>query len=809
MVKKKNYKIEALQGTSRKINGYGGGAQSRNMVFEGGINKKRSGWRVVANLAEQDYTPLKINGIFEFKGEKSALIVHAGTKLYEFSYDMQEKRELVCQDGVVINDTKSQGQMCGTLLWLTGMGELLVYDGEIVRRAYNHENAYIPTTTVGIHDNSCSVLPSLKEKPNLLTPKRRNSLRGIKTSNGQHHFTLDTAAKYGEPFDMKISFRVRMNGDMDNSTTTSYIGVYENGEQVNTVVNVHLHTDNLMLTIYQSNAVAYDDAGSVVNIDGLVYHWCLIAGVYLVLGFDALSPYIEKDNILVEYTEDRESALELNSARGITVATRENGRGTVILPVGDKLYMSGEKELYFPNEPVPVGADNEAVTALVPLWDFKVGVYKKSSYHLLSLQGNDSFSISQGSYGGGAYGPNCAACVDGDALSLGENGIYGICESLSGDRVVHRLYNRATELKSQLAGYTDKESACAVYHNESFYLFIGEVAYVTTPFSRVYRNGSSERELEYDWWVLDNCPATSVISAQGRLYMGRKNGEIAVFDGGYTDRRERVLTERERDFVFSNKRYTVLTFNEGAEVGAGDKICLPDHFAYLLSCTYSKDTDLVYVSPGRYLDENGAVALYCGMEIKLMKDGRVVYEGEILGTTPSEYAFSCGRLGVENGAELELYIKRGKETEYLLTEVEGDLMLFYNEIPTLLYSTEIERVYIVEEKEIECYLYTPVLDLKSKGAKALYGVIVTPTPDTRCALTVGYETAEEVNEQEITVGTGLDFDSLDYGDFSFAPYFKRDVKAYLFLRNFDYIRIKIGSKRGKGLGIESVHLIYS
>ena len=100
MRKKKIFTFDTLL-TASERNGRG---ISKNMIYENGAYKKRSGWRVISTFRSQESVFAKINGIFEYKGEKSALIVHAGKSLYLCSHDMKERRLLPLPSGVEIKN---------------------------------------------------------------------------------------------------------------------------------------------------------------------------------------------------------------------------------------------------------------------------------------------------------------------------------------------------------------------------------------------------------------------------------------------------------------------------------------------------------------------------------------------------------------------------------------------------------------------------------------------------------------------------------------------------------------------------------
>ena len=774
-----------------------------NMIYENGAYKKRSGWRVISTFRSQGTAFAKINGIFEFKGEQSALIVHAGKSLYLCSYDMKERRLLPLPNGVEIKNAKSQGVMWGGLLYLCGMGALLAFDGEKIIKLHGYTGSYAPLTAKGITSKPVGNTGQRWESPSLLTQRRRNSMIGEKSQDGKITFTLDGVAKYGEPFTVNLTLRVKRTEDTENEVTTPYVGTLEGGTEVNTVVSLTLNTQRLTRLVTESAFQAYDRWGNRVQINGLTPKWQVEDGQRLTLFFDAASPYVGQDNITVEFTEDKSDLFPLDGAEHMALVTDKNGKRAFIACGGD-LYVSAG-ELYFPSDgKIAVGQADEKITAIVPMWGKGVGIYKKNSFYWLDSDG----SILQVSCASGCVSPFSIATLGYDCVSVGANSIYGVKESNKDQKILYTPYLCASLLNLKRHTKEEIEGAVAVVHKDMLYLFIGTRAYLTTEQSKAYKGVQG---MEYQWYTLENCSAACALSVGDSLYMGRENGEIAVFDGGHSDRNSLVLTQESGDFLLkTHMGYTAVTIDSTLGVGIDAILSFPYHFAYLLSCTYDGENGDIHINPGQYLDENGNVAIFENSEVILINEaGEVAYRVKILSTNPSEYTVNCGMLALENGASLSLYTGRDEDEKYTLDEVNGEWVLFYNKMPARLYSTELEELYVNREKEIECTLCTPVCDLGRHKSKTLYSVAVTFTENTRARVRVGVQSKKNAVEKEIVVGSHLDFGSLDFADFTFSPLFKERVEIKMLERSFDYIRVKISSCQGAELGVESLSLIYS
>ena len=808
MRKKKVYLAELNSGV-RFASGFRDNlSYAKNVIFHEGVVKKRNGWRVLYNFRGYDYEPYAINGIYEYKGrEKSCLIVHADCHMYECSYDLREIREIPQGNGVEFKNQRSCGQMFGGLLWIGGMEQVLIYDGEAVRTAQSHSKCYVPITTTGITDYELAGEGKTCESPNVISGKRINLLKGVKNGNGSHKFMLDSGVLYGKPFRVKASFRVKKSGEAEDSYTSIHTGKDLEGNDVNAVVTVEFSTDNLSGKL-NNFSHPVDGYGRKVVIEDANLTCQVIDGRELAFNFDVVSYNRNVDNIEVEFTTENQIGTDLGGCGCMCEVPFKSGESALVIATGTgQLFfnMSKKDKIYFPQSMITnVGSEAKKITALLPMSKSTLAIYKENEFYVLRLDTENGHRLFAGADSQGCLNPFVATHFGNDILALNIDGICGAVDSGSEDVVYTRQYIRSESIQRELdkTPIETLEKASACVHKGLYYLFVGDIAYVA--------RSKENKSYEYDWWIFDNCSARVSASINGNLYMGREKGEVAIFDQEYKDRQNYVLTERERDFVFHQGEITKASFNYAVKVGTGTKISLDSHYSKWSDCYFDHDTNQIHIPREYCYDESKYIGPCVDDSVLLIDtEGYIVYEGEVRDFDPYQCTIYCTHLGLGKSTSLSLYIKRHEKTEYTLALVDGEYALFLGKHPVTLYSTEIDRVYVTKSAEIECELYTPITNLGTQENKNLVGICVTPSEDTKSNMEIGYETGIGKYAREVTVGSYMSFDGLNFNNLSFNPRFKRSIKINCLERNFDYIRLYVRSTRGESFGVEELSLTYN
>ncbi len=805
-MKKKIYKADTTCGMC--VSG-AGTSYLKNMVLADGIPQKRNGWRALYNFRGFSYEPHRINGIYEYKGrDKVCLLVHAKDSLYECSYDLKEIAKIPCEQGVVIKDERSQGHMFGGALWLTGMGQTLIYDGESVKNLQNGPLCHVPVTATKIRDSKLCLPYENGEKANFLTNRRINTIRCSKNELLMHKFLLDAPVKLGTPFRLKASFRVRKSTDEENELTTDYVGFDEFGNEINTVVYVELYTDcveNGVEIISKKKPV--DKYGREVDMgDNFTFIIYVCNGNELIISFDAAAHDATEDNIEVEFTAENDSACPLDGIETFSAVALKDGGIIASVSTGTgKVFLGGvknEKFYFSEGGTISVGSDAEKITAILPTSQSSLAIYKESGFYILKLDKENGAELFPSPDILGCLGAFSATRLNNECLALGIDGIYGIKDSTSRSNISTEQSMKSAPIQGELdrIPIPSLEQGVACVHRGKYYLFLSD---------RAYAAQRTENTDDFVWWRLENCTARVALSANGMLYMGRENGDVAVFDSAYTDRRDYVLRERERDFLFRNGEATTVSFNYAIGVNEGDKISLEEHYALWSRCLLSCKTNKIHLPQTDCFENGFYIGPAVGDDVLLVDtEGYVVYEGKIKEFSPSTYTVYCAAFGLSRDTELLMYLKRNEKTEYVV-KIQGGLnYLYLGKKPLTLYSTEVDCVYVRDEMEIECEFYTPIIDLGKGEKRTLLGICVTLSPDTRCSLEMGYDTGLSLFQKQLNVGSHMSFESIDFNDFTFNPKFNRTIKFSCLERNFDYIRLWLRSKKGERLGVDNISIIY-
>lgn len=657
----KIYKLDVGAGIQLSHGKNGGMSYLKNMTLENGVPKKRRGWRTLFNFRGYTYDPHKINGIYEYRGQNGAyLLVHADKSIYRCDYGIKSVEKIPCVGHATVKDVRSRGQMYGGVLWITGMGEPLIYDGQGLKAVKETEMCHVPLTATKISDIKFLLPYEAKESPNLLTSRRINTMRGKKDGLIIHRFLLDAPVKYGTPVKIKASFRVKRSDDMQDELTTDYVGVFEDGEEVNTVVTVELYTDSVENgKDILSAEKPVDENGRAVSIgEGFIFLGCICNENEVYLAFDAVAYEADTDNIEVEFTADTEGSLAFDGVSDACTVSLSNGGEALVMVTDKGKLMVGAHEggkLYFPeNRSLNVGPVAEPITGVLPRTQSSLAVYKENGFYILILDGERGIELLPSPEILGCFCPFSATRLRNECLALSIDGVFGIKDTSSKTNISTYQKMRSAGIQAELdrIPLDTLEGGVACVHKGRYYLFLNDRTYVMQ---------RSETGEEYTWWRFDNCSARVALSANGSLYMGRENGEIAVFDEEYTDRRDYVLTERERDFLLKNfEGKTILSLNYAIGAKEGDKMYLEEHYALWSSCMLNCKTNIIALSSSDCHKDNLYVGPCPGDTVLLCDtQGYTVYEGEIVDFNPSECTVYCGLRAKQGHGAFDVCKARG------------------------------------------------------------------------------------------------------------------------------------------------------
>lgn len=804
MGKKKVYTLKDFCGIDARQGGCSKNSLSyiKNLIPKDGILKKRFGWNVLYSFRNSSKVPIKINGIFEYGGY---LIIHAGTELYKSSYDLMEREKISITKGYLL-DQRSMGFVHCGILFLCGGGPLLTYDGTSVKTIYDYKNPYVPTTSIGIPDSPLGEYRAEHESPNLLVPQRINKLRGQYLKNEKHIFKLDAVPRQGTPFTVTVKIRVIKSDETPDDTVSNYRGWDAEDEEYRGILTLVMHTDSLTENDIPC-AQPINEWGEPIRMKADIPLWCSVKGNVLTIPFNCPTPVFEQDNITVEFTADTSGTPVIDKVQLCTLCTAESGGSVLLLSTGDNrlIYTHSLGDLfYFPEKNViPIGSDSEPISAIVPMWDNYICVYKKKGLYRVRI-GEDNTVVYSGEDEDGCINSLAATRLNGDCLSLGNYIVYSIRQPEATDKIVTRLTDESLAISPLLKSHSlqELEGAAMVTYEGQLYLFIGDSCYVGQKQGNVYH-----------WYLISPCPAYSPAVTEKGFYMGRENGDIALFHKGYRDMQTNVLFPDKGDYLFQKDGdFTYAFFNTELGVTKDSRLCLDTHYTFIAQCTYSRESGKILVPKGYFYDKNMNMKLFEGMKIRLCdQSGEILYDGEITDTSPWECTISTG-FTYSRDIAVALYLQRGLSQEYTLMQREdadNHFFLMYDGSPAKLFDTNISLVHILGDMDIETVLCTQPLDFGTHLDKHLFAVEITPSLDTQGKIKIGCDTRKHTQAIEVSLDSRFSLDDMDFSSLGFNPLFKRCVRMKTLERSFDYAKIRVESHSNKPFGIEQINLVYS
>lgn len=823
----------------------------KNLICKGGVLSKRNGYKSIKTFLDEDFSKLQINGIYSYsvyndqKEPTPCYILHAGANLYRCTTDFISCEKIPLDNGVEIQDTKTRGFLVDNNLFIVGNKEVLVYDGEKIKSPYSVESLYVPKTTVGITDHRHEMKRYKRESPNLLSGKRKNTLRGSNlyvnteaTGNKAEApvFLLDADIKPYTKMKVHVRIRVRKSTDLIDETTSCYIGVDANGDEVNTIVNVKYEIDSVspMHTAYLLREPITDDDGREIRIklseeDIRAYNklgWAM--GIKsrneIYFSFDLTPPIIGLDNISVEFEEVNEEKSDFIYSTLGAVANSNTGGAIMLLCYDNNKIaysMPNKNGLYFPRDNcVCVGNYSSPIKGILQMHDNLVGVYKERSFYRLELENSDASAtttarVYHSSDECGAVNEYVLCNVDNDSVSFGENGVYGY-GSTNNLAISACLSSRGKNIEAELSGYSEneKKSAVAICHDRRYYLFIKDKVYIADSRYKSRDSGGNSDIFEYEWWVWQ-CPSVRVaVSLDNKIYLGTKNGEIITLDSEFSDRYSIIYRVSHGELLCkSDNEKTTLYFDMESPPDVGEVIYLSEHEAlFSKNVLCISENGEFKVSPADFV-KNGSIAIYDSIQAMVYNSkGEFLLGGKIYDSNISKSTFRIdteAKATVGEAYTVYLY-HRTREIPYELFKVDdGYILKRYNE-PVLIKDTGSLCAFVDKNEEIECELHTSLISFSEPNKKkTLTRVLLLPSASTNGEVELVYESEKNKCTKRLDISSQLDFNLLNFDKLSFQDSLGKAYVLPCLERNFRFIRFKIKSRSKGDFGIESIFCTYS
>ncbi len=802
---------------------------AQNLIYENGTVRKRTGWKSLCKL------PARINGLFSFELEDTNFVLaYAGTKFYLLTWDYAKNRyksEDITGDISNLVDRRIQLYVNKNKAYIVGCGDYLVFgkwaNGNYeLRRVYDNEDTYIPTTTTNIDaDGVNDEHRASVDDANMLSPYRKNKLLGAGANSSWH---VDTAIK-------GVSQAIDDNSDI--------------------VIQVQTQDESILI----ANSGA--DKTELYNGTEIVGSVEFATGK-ITLIIDTTPPEANTANIIVTFKKTESGKNDF--VKNATISTLFGGSGN-----SNRLFISGSSTsknvhiwsemydfTYFPdNNYDEIGSDNSAILGYVRASDGILLTFKErngsdSSLYYVSgtdtteedFEGNPVFRTlfykSSGNVTDTIYGKYASASLNGDNLILTRNGVKGLelYDNLSTS--AYRIRERSRNINSKLLQEKNLEDACAIAYQDKYYLSINGVVYVCDSRFTFSAEEDISDSFNYEWWYFTNVDARVWADIDNQLFFGANNGLICMFtedeyvDTTYQDTGNEMLGV---DYIDNNLYYNQLLEKE---LNESTNIVLQgsnsDIYALQLDSNeiteldtagwlYIKEETLYKVFEGiacfadnvgdsglevdkeyrinvvdldnlrfNLVDTNGNVVVPTSLGFRLCKiiSGKPLYLGNI------HFADN------ETTDEIETDRQVFQVKEYEAGEIL-QLVMYEGRIPEYITTTLTFRENVVAS------WYTPIYDLGSNMySKTLLGLTITTEPLVKGAISLGYQT-RNIEKDFTTYGTrGFNFNDIDFEDFSFESSFTNSNTMRVKERNFNFIIIRYISDTNTACAVNGITIRY-
>lgn len=535
---------------------------------------------------------------------------------------------------------------------------------------------------------------------------------------------------------------------------------------------------------------------------------CVEKGIYdediLAFDFCNVSPSLNESNIEVTY-----SVLDSERLTCHIGDVCKTNTGSAILALSDYnyVYMScGARGFgYFPYSLKRKIGTDEKITAVCNMSEASVGVFKRdSAYYLEAEVKGDKTEVTLKTHStqGGSLSHFATKTVNLDTLSPQNDNIYG---SLGMGGRVRRGSNIALDLKDLRL-----ENSVAVSHNGCYYLFVDGCAYVADTRYKIYENNRLDSSFEYEWWYLDNIPASYVAKINNLIYIGRDDGRIVSFYDGFCDMYYEKIHTGSFLLDKNDEGNTILYLNEELGLHTCDKILVSSAFSYvggILSCElwnghlklflkqndfWASDSLRVYPNDTIYLhSKNGGLTEAIVEDIDVNECSLMLNLREFCDTYTD-------------------ILCKNDRTGYKLEQQDGHFMLVdaFGDYARLYFTDEISLV--CEKKlPVVCEYVTSAILSDSHTVKSFCGICVELLGDSCGVCEISYETDKSQNEKAYALNSPFDFDRLDFSSASFNSSLQKRCALRCFERGIDYIIIKIKHSEDKPFSLKSYLAIYN
>ena len=122
---------------------------------------------------------------------------------------------------------------------------------------------------------------------------------------------------------------------------------------------------------------------------------------------------------------------------------------------------------------------------------------------------------------------------------------------------------------------------------------------------KTYESNRLDSSYQYEWFYLDNIPASYVAKIDGDLLIGREDGRVVSFYDGYSDIYYEQIGEGSYLFDQNSDGVSIIYLNKELNIGTYDRLILNGCYT-LLSGIYDSalngDTITLYLNHDQFYD---------------------------------------------------------------------------------------------------------------------------------------------------------------------------------------------------------------
>ena len=813
-----------------------------------GRMRKRPGWRELLHICDDTGEPLSINGVFEYKnGEHRDVIVHAGRRFFRLKTDANGRataeditssgtHEISKVDESCLADERSQAFSMAQRLYIIGCGDYLVYgswdEGQTfeLRRVYEGEDTYIPTTTVGIdadvtdyYGYDVSGSREALEDVNLLTRWRKNKLQGLKSiqqSNGSNKvynsYTLDATIDE----DSYVEVVNELTGERYVSRMSDTNGLYD-----------------------LENVVDSEKIGGTVNKnDGRIF---LVESCFPLDNGDSVITVLFRHTPTTE-----EGGVEIKDFVPYDKRVGQCRFGTIYGIDGnaDRLFLAGNPNFdnveffsqyddatYFSDlSTIAVGYRGQAIVGYARLSDNVMAVFKEGGggkdasvfYHtgyykqetdengnILSIDA--VFPTAAGNVGHTVESRHACADFGGDPLILARDGVFGIVMSENIKTADRYTRERSRSVNARLCKEKQLSEAVAICYGGRYYLSVNSHVYVADARTKYYADKDADGSYQYEWWYWEDVPARILCEMDGALCFGTQDGRLCVFD---EHRCDRIHTDIEAGELTVDIPNNQLDCSASLSVYDGERIVIDtdDLYALYIDNITRIEGKRIFVDEGCILGvSDGTIVFADGEELEIGTP--YVVDDVDAGSCSFCLLDTKGEAVEPNSKDFRLHLLlTGRELVVCDATATGFRVKLWDggSVLTLTaYNGEVPlnpEGRLLQSRSVKAYWVSGVFDLGSASHdKTLLSIGVTAEPGMNSHMSFGYVTRRDVREydQGGTMPGKFGLKDLSFSDFSFSTGFAQSCTKRIFDRGINYIAFRVRSDEGD-CALSAMEVIY-